>query len=523
MSIDEQITFTINVIQFFYVSPNGNDNWPGSLEYPWRTINKANTTLLPGQTVLIREGTYQETISPINSSNLGNYITYKNYPNETVIIRDVQQGANLVNKSYIEIDGLTFTNTSLNWIRMNNTGGGSSDYNIIQNCDFTKNNEFAGFYLRKASYNKIIDNTFDGADAEIIEQDFIYMRNNATHNLIQGNDFGDAKHGCLNIVGDGGTTEYGEGPRYNVVRDNYFRTTLHTALLVEMNAYHNLVENNIIFENSINTDNHVAAGLQLDATANIIRNNVIYNGRYDGLILNAYYYQGTFKHCNNNRIYNNTIYGNGGNWYYPAQGNPYLFGGGHQTNTLEPITNNILKNNIFYKNRSEEHDVQNILYFSSDPVNEKNIFSHNIIIQNQAGDAQIKWCGNTLRTLNWVQSNYPSLWFNNIDADPMFTNPEAGDFTLQPSSPAVDAGDWLTYTVGSGTGTQITVEDAGYFCDGFEIIEGDNIKIGSNPVVRIININYTTNTIIIENPISWNDGDPVSLPYQGNRPNIGIE
>jgi len=507
MVVDEQIIFTINIIQVFYISPDGNDSWPGSLEYPWRTINKANTTLLPGQTVLIREGTYQETISPINSGNLGNYITYKNYPNETAILSDVSRGANLSNRNHIILDGLTVTNTSQNWIRMEN----SSNYNVIQNCNLSLNHEWSGIYLRNASYNKIFNNSIDGAGVSY-GGDLIYLRNNATHNLIEGNDFGDAEHGCLNIVGDGGTTEYGDGPRYNIIRDNYFHTTLHTAFQLEMNAYHNLVENNIFFETARDDPDHVAAGLQIDASSNIIRNNIIYNGRYNGLMVNAYWYQGTFKFCNHNRIYNNILYGNGGGLY---NGSPY--GSNYLTNTGDPLNDNILKNNIIYKSGV----VTNLFYFTGDPLDEMNIFTNNIIMWNIIGENQIDFQGHG-RSLNYMEDNYPTLFFNNIEADPLFTNPDNGDFTLQPGSPAIDAGDWLTHTNGSGTGTQITVEDAGYFCDGFGFVDGDLIKVGSNPVVRIININYDTNIIITDNPISWNDAEPVSLPYQGNRPNIGV-
>jgi hypothetical protein len=53
----------------------GNDQNPGSLSSPWKTITKANTQLQPGDTVYIRKGTYQETINPQNSGSSGKYIT----------------------------------------------------------------------------------------------------------------------------------------------------------------------------------------------------------------------------------------------------------------------------------------------------------------------------------------------------------------------------------------------------------------------------------------------------------------
>jgi hypothetical protein len=39
----------------------------GSIAQPWKTITKANQTLLPGDTVQIKAGTFNTTIAPVNS------------------------------------------------------------------------------------------------------------------------------------------------------------------------------------------------------------------------------------------------------------------------------------------------------------------------------------------------------------------------------------------------------------------------------------------------------------------------
>src|SRR5260370_41444689 len=43
----------------YYVSPNGNDSAAGTLASPWRTIQKAASTLQPGQTAIGAAGTYE--------------------------------------------------------------------------------------------------------------------------------------------------------------------------------------------------------------------------------------------------------------------------------------------------------------------------------------------------------------------------------------------------------------------------------------------------------------------------------
>lgn len=70
----------------YYVSPTGNDSWPGSLEQPWRTIQKAADTLVAGDTVYVRAGTYAERVFPLNSGAAGQFVTYAAYPGEAVTI-----------------------------------------------------------------------------------------------------------------------------------------------------------------------------------------------------------------------------------------------------------------------------------------------------------------------------------------------------------------------------------------------------------------------------------------------------
>jgi parallel beta-helix repeat protein len=93
--------------QTFYVAPNGNDANPGSEAKPWATINKAAQTLLPGQTVLVRNGTYAGVY--INRSGKpGKPINFKAYPGakpkiDITVINS--PGFLLEGASYINIDG----------------------------------------------------------------------------------------------------------------------------------------------------------------------------------------------------------------------------------------------------------------------------------------------------------------------------------------------------------------------------------------------------------------------------------
>ena len=46
----------------FYISPSGNDTNPGSLDQPFATIKRGTKSFQPGDTLVLREGTYSEQI-----------------------------------------------------------------------------------------------------------------------------------------------------------------------------------------------------------------------------------------------------------------------------------------------------------------------------------------------------------------------------------------------------------------------------------------------------------------------------
>jgi hypothetical protein len=48
----------------YYVSPRGDNANPGTLDKPFRTIRAAADVLQPGDTCIIRAGTYREYVNP---------------------------------------------------------------------------------------------------------------------------------------------------------------------------------------------------------------------------------------------------------------------------------------------------------------------------------------------------------------------------------------------------------------------------------------------------------------------------
>ncbi|MBI3830932.1 MAG: right-handed parallel beta-helix repeat-containing protein [Planctomycetes bacterium] len=133
--------------------------------------------------------------------------------------------------------------------------------------------------------------------------------------------------------------------------------------------------------------------------------------------------------------------------------------------------------------------------------------------------------GEVLYTVAEIEKQHPATFTGNLQKDPHFTDGTAQDFRLKPDSPMVDAGALLTVAKGAGEkSTELTVEDAGSFYDGFGIEgeQGDMLVLeGGTETARIVKIDYAKRVLTLDKPLSWKDGQGVSLPYKGKAPDIG--
>jgi hypothetical protein len=70
----------------YYVSSNGNDDNPGTLEQPFQTIGKAASVMEAGDKTVVREGTYREEVAPAHSGTEQLPIRFEAYPGESVTV-----------------------------------------------------------------------------------------------------------------------------------------------------------------------------------------------------------------------------------------------------------------------------------------------------------------------------------------------------------------------------------------------------------------------------------------------------
>jgi hypothetical protein len=104
----------------YYVATDGSDTNPGTFEAPWLTIQHAADTMVAGDQVAIRGGTYNEHVYTVHGGDAAAYILFSAYPGETPVIdgTGITEANNgfVVDKPYIRLVGLEICNWNDNGI-----------------------------------------------------------------------------------------------------------------------------------------------------------------------------------------------------------------------------------------------------------------------------------------------------------------------------------------------------------------------------------------------------------------------
>lgn len=465
-------------------NPIANDSNPGTVAFPWRTITKANQTLVAGDTVYIKAGNYSASIDPNNSGTSTNPITYRNYEAEDVTIQNSSYGINLNGNDYIIVQGINFTGCTRNLYIQN-----SANYNVIAYCSFSLssvNNWDSSVLNGNSQYNWIHHCQFSkGGECTSGGEDFGQVLDIGTdssytdltrYNLIEDSVFFHGGHHLMGLYAG-----------YNIVRNNYFHNEEwsrgrgnRTLYMVGREAVtgHNIIEGNRFGYAARPCDDYTVGCVSVSSHNNLFRHNKFYHNNAYSLGFYGYsgYSQGAY-----NKVYSNTIFNSGYNIY------PTYEGGSEDTAViffLSTTTGNVLKNN---------------LYFSNHQAHSGNT-SGQTFVNNWNGDVQ----GNPL--------------FIDASVTPPLdkTDPTLPNLDLQSTSPVIDSGGALTAVAqaDSGSGITLQVTDASYFQDGTwarpGTVQADWIAIGTVwNVVQIASI--SGNTITLTNSIARNDFDPVWL------------
>ncbi|MCF6269800.1 MAG: T9SS type A sorting domain-containing protein [Melioribacteraceae bacterium] len=526
----------------FFVAPDGLSSNDGTEASPWN-IEKANSSLLPGETAILLDGIYTATpIAPVNSGTKGAYITYRAANKHLALFTNMNaitgsRGAVSIfinDKSYIAIDGIKVENVK-RWVM-----GERSHHITLENGYFENGSGWINCRFEDIGDGmRIRNNHFTGGT------DLVSLDGGSGH-LVEGNFFGDASHTGLVLL----------GVQRSVVRNNVMLNRLWRTMEVESQRHepyalskYNLIENNYFDFSPVNS-------IQYAGNNSIIRKNVF---RHSIKGMDWSNYLGSVRgpeawHNEHNRFYNNVIAECGSNNIVNAiiednkldgisvAGTVSSSGYGvtYLTNLFNPPVeghddvaygDNIMVNNILYKNAntfqsSSSSTTQLAFDWNATPefgrYYSNNFYSGSIgsdVVYFVDGPSQNP---SVLRnfTLLEFEQQYPDWATDNIEVDPQFVDPDDGDFELKEGSPVIDKGMALTKTTSAGAGTIITVEDALYFTNGYGIVAPDIIRINSERV-KILNIDYEANKITIDQNTSWQQGDKIYFDYAGDGPDLG--
>lgn len=482
---------------------------------------------------------------PAQSGEKENYITYKAYQNDEVVIdaenktRDsciivygkkyiqfiglTLNGAKtgafkaLDGSQYLILDGLTCSNSRFGIVLYGSSNPVS--YITIKNSKIYRNSKYGIWAYRKVYDSEIgpnnhifsnggeemsfgleigtefpgikengsrrliiVDNEIDNNDVQGIRtwnaMNVLINNNHCHHNGATGIQ---VENGCENIIVERNRCDF------NAQSFEY-----ETGIWID-GTERSIVKENIVVGNKI--------GIMVTTSKNVImRNNlVVENNRGIKNLVNA------MGICVNNNSYDsvivhNTLYKNCA---------PYSARGGMTFGFILPIERIVVMNNILCETLSQFD-----LSFISGGVRS----DHNLIFNSRG--IFVDWRG---KNVSWEQyKNLSSEDARSIaQVDPKFISINSDNYSLAPGSPAIDTGGFLTRAIGSGKGRMVKVLNSSFFCDGFGMVKGDFIKVGNNKRMRIQHVDYYDKTIMLEEDISWSDGDGVSYAYEGLAPDMG--
>lgn len=447
----------------YFVATNGSDSNAGTSDAPWKTLQHAADAAPAGSTVYVRGGVYNQKLKITRSGSASKGpIVFTNYGTETAIIDGTGLSVSgtegmieLANVSYVTVQGFeirNFTTASKNTvpvgIYVHGSGGfiklSNNKIHDIKNTVTLTSKDLLGrdahgiaVYGTKAPAS-IHDLTISGNELYNLvlgSSESLVLNGNVDGFAVTGNLVHDNDNIGIDLIGFEGTapnTAYDQA-RNGLVRGN--------------RVYNNSVQNNPSYK----SDGNSAGGIYVDggkdsiieqnysynndigieiasehagkATSNItIHSNVIYNNRLTGIAMGGYDDErGSTVNC---KIVNNTLYKN-----------DILGGGSGQLFVQYDTRNNVIKNNIFVASSTD------VLIYNEYSKNAGNVLDYNLYFVPGGSDEA-----------NWTWKNKEYTGFSaykkgtgndahSLSINPEFVNAAGGNFHLQSSSPAIDAGD----------------------------------------------------------------------------------
>ncbi len=424
----------------YYVDArSGQDSNQGaSLDAPWRTMEKANSSLLPGDTVFVRTGVYRdEQIAPARSGTPEARITYAGYEGERPEVTGGKDGAlvSLIDRSYVTVRGFKLHHPDVVGWAVTVSGKGSH-HNRSENCEVSTPRGGALVVMANgASYNEVtgclLHDTGGGNQAS---GDGIVMNFGAHHNTASNNEVYNCCHSQILLLNNS---------THNTISENDLYATNRawsgTGVNLVVGADSNTVAGNRIHDLGHITG--IKCAIQVNTADNSIHHNIIYNVPNFGISLQSYTFKNVRQEAKNNLVSNNTVYNTGRQGLTVFSKHECVSAG------------NRIVNNIVVGSPRDWYGLNAWImvfdtYHLKTPAEPgtwfDNVFESNVFLYKEAGEKNMVLYSHRGPPVTWsipeLEKAYPENFRANRELAPEFTAPEKGDFYLKPGSPLIGSG-----------------------------------------------------------------------------------
>ena len=467
-------------VTVYYVSTAGDDANPGTMAEPWRTVQKAASTVEPGTIVYVRGGVYNEAVTvTVSGSAEGGGIRFESFPGETAVLDgtglEVPEGPAglflLVDRSFVVIRGFELRNYASAERDVVPVGihvrGASHHVEISENRIHHIETRFAGavggdahgiaVYGTRApeAAHDIMINANELHDLVLGSSEAIAVNGNVERFAVAGNVVRDANNIGIDCIGFEGTAP---DPAFDQARDGLvIGNTVFNIDSFGNPAYGGdrsaggiyvdggrdiLVERNVVHHANIGIE--LASEHRGRATSGItLRSNLVYLNHVVGISIGGYdKRRGRTERC---AIYNNTLFHN-----------DTLETGTGEINLQFATYENTIRNNVVVAG------AQGKLVGNEFKKNRANVVDSNVYWVSPGAETSFEWRRRTYASFD----AYRAATGN--DAGSTFADPRLGeDLRLLPDSPAIDAGDE-------------TVDPGPFDVDGEPRVQGTRIDVGAD-------------------------------------------
>jgi len=438
----------------FYVTTSGSDSGSGAMDDPWETIQYAMDNATPGSTVNISGGTYNEKVYLNVSGTNNNWIVFKNYNNEQVIIDGTGWTdpaiCEIYDQSYVRLEGLHFKNNVQEDAMGIFIEGLCHHIDIIDcriseihfssdpNAPINENTNSQPLIVYGVEDTPITDLLIEGCeifDSRTGYSEALAINGNVDGFEISENIVRDITNIGIDIIGHEGTcsnpaldqARNGEID-WNIVYNCQSPYASSAGIYVD-GGKDLIIENNTVYDNQWGIEIGCENPGQTTSGV-IVRNNVVYGNTSAGIQLGGYNYPYGSGWVTDSKVLNNTCFNNATVNHYDGE------------LTLTYSENCVIANNIFYATNPE---AQTMALEDVDTVPSGLIMDHNLWYHPDGANAiYIYWDGLDYESFEDFV-NGTGFDNNSMFVDPEFASASTVDPNLhiQNDSPAVNSADQM--------------------------------------------------------------------------------